>query len=354
MGWSDTFVQALKDACTLARCVAAFTLAAALTAPVHAQTLDLSGKTVTLAIATPSGGGYDLYGRMVARHIGRYLPGNPTVVPQNMPGAGSLIAANWLANVAPKDGTAIAIIPSATLFENLLGNAQARFDARALRWLVSLNDYTAVAVAWHDTPLMTADDLLTKEFLVGSNAPASDTTVWPLLLNALIGTKTKLVRGYSGTAGIALAMERGEVQGVIGDDWASIKANKASWLSEKKVRILMQMTADRHADLADVPLASEFAKDEDNRRVLALFVARQKYGRPFLAPPGTLDAVADIYREAFAKLVIDGEFLRDAQQAQLIIKVAPGAEVTALVQSLHTLPRQVIDKASTLIRRITQ
>src|SRR3954471_6907867 len=118
--------------------------------PAHAP-VDLAGKPVTLAISTPAGGGYDLYGRMVARHIGRYLPGNPTLVPQNMPGAGSLIAANWLANVAPKGGTAIAIIPSATLFENLLGNTQARFDARALRWLVSLNDYTAIAVAWHDT-----------------------------------------------------------------------------------------------------------------------------------------------------------------------------------------------------------
>jgi tripartite-type tricarboxylate transporter receptor subunit TctC len=358
MGSSDTFVSRDWFASTLARCVAALafalTLAASVVEPSHGQTLDLSGKTVTLAIATPSGGGYDLYGRMVARHIGRYLPGNPTLVPQNMPGAGSLIAANWLANVAPKDGTAIAIIPSATLYENLLGNAQARFDARALRWLVSLNDYTAVAVAWQDTPFQTADDLIGKEFLVGANAPASDTTVWPLLLNALIGTKTKLVRGYSGTAGIALAMERGEVQGMVGDDWASIKANKASWLREGKVRILMQMTADRHADLSDVPRAEELANDEDNRRVLALFVARQKYGRPFLAPPGTPDVVADVYREAFAKLATDGDFLRDAQQAQLIIKVAPGAEVTALVQSLHALPREVIDKASALIRRITQ
>src|SRR5690349_14179299 len=133
----------------------------------HSQSVDFTGKTITLAIATPAGGGYDLYGRLVARHIGRYLPGNPTVVPQNMPGAGSLIAANWLANVAPKDGTAIAIVPSATMFENLLGNAQARFDARKVRWLVSLNDYTAVAVAWHDSAIMTAADMLTKEFLVG-------------------------------------------------------------------------------------------------------------------------------------------------------------------------------------------
>jgi tripartite-type tricarboxylate transporter receptor subunit TctC len=332
----------------------ALVLAVAFATIAQAQPIDLTGKTVTLAIATPSGGGYDLYGRLVARHIGRYLPGNPTVVPQNMPGAGSLIAANWLANAAPKDGTAIAIVPSATLFENLLGNAQARFDARTLRWLVSLNDYTAVVAAWHDTPFTTADDLFSMEFLVGANAPASDTTVWPLLLNALIGTKTKVVKGYAGTAGIALAMERAEVQGMIGDDWASIKANKASWLRENKVRILMQMTSDRHADLSDVPLASEFARDEDNRRVLALFVARQKYGRPFLAPPGTPDAVADVYRAAFAKLVTDGDFLRDAEQAQLIIKVAPSAEVTALVNSLHDLPRTVIDKASSLIRNIAQ
>ena len=327
---------------------------ASLATQAPAQSVDFTGKTVTLAIATPSGGGYDLYGRMVARYIGRYLPGQPTVVPQNMPGAGSLIAANWLGNVAAKDGTAIGIIPSATLFENLLGNAQARFDARAFRWLVSLNDYTAVVAAWHDTPFMSADDLFSKEFLVGSNAPASDTTVWPLLLNALIGTRNKVVKGYAGTAGIALAIERGEVQGMIGDDWASIKANKANWLRENKVRILMQMTGDRHADLRDVPLASEFAKDEENRRVLALFVARQKYGRPFLAPPGTPEAVADVYHAAFAKLVTDADFVRDTSQARLIIKVAPGAEVTALVNELHASPPPVIEKASALIRGITQ
>src|SRR3954462_2005330 len=125
----------------------------------HAQKVDFSGQKITLAIATPSGGGYDLYGRLVARHLGKFLPGNPTLVPQNMPGPGSLIAANWLANVAPKDGTGIAIIPSATLFENLLGNASARFDARQLIWLVSLNDYTAVAAAWHETPFVTTADL---------------------------------------------------------------------------------------------------------------------------------------------------------------------------------------------------
>jgi len=321
---------------------------------VAAQKLDFSGQKITLVIATPSGGGYDLYGRLVARYLGNYLPGNPTLVPQNMPGAGSLIAANWLANVAPKDGTGIAIIPSATLFENLLGNASARFDARRLNWLISLNDYTAIAMAWHETPFITAADMLTRELLVGSNAPASDTTVWPQLLNALIGTKVRMVKGYPGTTGIALAMERGEVQGMIGDDWASVKANKADWLREKKVRILMQMTAARHADLPDVPVVGEFAKDQDKRRVLELFVLRQKYGRPFLAPPGTPPSIVAAYREAFNKVVNAADFLREAARAQLIIKVGSGEDVTALVNRIHDSPKPVIEQASALVKSFSE
>jgi tripartite-type tricarboxylate transporter receptor subunit TctC len=320
----------------------------------HAQKVDFSGQKITLAIATPSGGGYDLYGRLVARHLGKFLPGNPTLVPQNMPGAGSLIAANWLANVAPKDGTGIAIIPSATLFENLLGNTSARFDARQLNWLVSLNDYTAIAMVWHETPFATAADMLTRELLVGSNAPASDTTVWPQLLNALIGTKVRMVKGYPGTTGIALAMERGEVQGMIGDDWASVKANKSDWLREKKVRILMQMTSARHADLPDVPVVGEFAKDEDKRQVLELFVLRQKYGRPFLAPPGTPAPVVAVYREAFQKLVNDADFLGEAERAKLIIKVGSGEEVTALVNRIHDSPKRVIEQASALVKSFSE
>ena len=139
----------------LFKSVLAATLAIAALTSSHAQPIDFAGQKITLVIATPSGGGYDLYGRLVARHLGRYLPGNPTIVPQNMPGAGSLIAVNWLANVAPRDGTGLAIVPSATLFENLLGNASARFDARKLNWLVSLNDYTAVAAAWPPVSYLT-------------------------------------------------------------------------------------------------------------------------------------------------------------------------------------------------------
>jgi len=320
----------------------------------HAQHADLSGQKVALAIATPSGGGYDLYGRLAARHLGRYLPGNPTIVPQNMPGAGSLIAANWLANVAPKDGTAIAIVPSATLFENLLGNTSARFDARQLKWLVSLNDYTAVALAWHEAPIVIASDLVSREFLVGSNAPASDTTIWPQLLNALIGAKIRLVRGYAGSTGIMLAMERGEVQGMVGDDWAGVKASKAALVQDKKIRILLQMTQARHPDLRNVPLAGEFATNEENRRLLDLFVARQRYGRPFLAPPGTPEPIVAAYRAAFAMLLNDAEFRREADQAQLMIKAVSGNEVAALVEEIYAYPKPVLDKATALLRSIAQ
>jgi tripartite-type tricarboxylate transporter receptor subunit TctC len=335
--------------------VATITAALGLAAmPAAALDVDFSGQRITLAIATPPGGGYDLYGRMVGRFLGAYLPGHPTIVPQNMPGAGSLIAANWLYNVAPKDGTAIAIMPSATAFENLLGNPGARFDGRRFNWLVSLNDYTAVAAAWHATPFQTATDLLDKEMLVGASGQASDVTVWPIVLDALIGAKTRPIRGYPGTNGIMLAMERGEVQGVIGDDWASIKANKADWLRERKLRILMQLTAERHPDLPDVPLVGEFATSEANARVLALFVARQHYGRPFLAPPGTPAPVVATYRAAFAKVVSDPDFVAAAATAQLIVKVASGEEVAALVERIYDNPKPVIDQATALLRSIPE
>jgi tripartite-type tricarboxylate transporter receptor subunit TctC len=323
-------------------------------APARAQKADFSGQKITLAIATPPGGGYDLYGRLVGRFLGAYLPGNPTVVPQNMPGAGSLIAANWLYNVAPRDGTAIGIMPSATAFENLLGNAGARFDARRFNWLVSLNDYTAVVAVWHAAPFSAAADLFTKELLVGASGAASDVTVWPLLLNALIGTKTRTVRGYPGTAGITLAMERGEVQGVIGDDWASLKANKGDWLRDQKIRILMQLTAGRHPDLPDVPRAGEFATSASNARVLDLFVERQQYGRPFLAPPGTPPAIVAAYREAFGKVVEDAEFVREANAARLIIKIASGDDVTARVNRIYDNPKPIIEQATALLRSIPE
>jgi tripartite-type tricarboxylate transporter receptor subunit TctC len=325
---------------------------AGLCAPSLAQKIDFSGERITLAIATPPGGGYDLYGRLVGRFLGTYLPGHPTIVPQNMPGAGSLIAANWLYNVAPRDGTAIGIMVSATAFENLLGDTSARFDARQFNWLVSLNDCTAVVAVWHATPFRTAADLFSKELVVGAGGASSDVTVWPLLLNALIATRIRTVRGYPGTVGITLAMERGEVRGMAGDDWASLKANKTDWLREQKIRILMQLTAARHPDLPDVPLADDFATSETNRRVLALFVERQQYGRPFSATRYAArdrGRLAGGFRQADRGRRLHPRGRRGAAHHQDRIE-----EVTARVSRIYNNPRPIIEQATGLLRSVAE
>jgi tripartite-type tricarboxylate transporter receptor subunit TctC len=318
-----------------------------------AQTVNFAGKPISITVGSPVGGGYDAYARLAGRHLGKFLPGNPSVIVQNMPGAGSLIAANWLAAGAPTDGTAIAILPSATMFEPLLGNTRAQFDLRKVKWLASLNDYTAVITVWHAAPFMQAKDLIGREMLVGGTSPGSDVWVWPNLLNALIGTKFKVVSGYPGTAGVSLAMERGEVQGLVGDDWDSVKSNQAAWLRDKKIRVLMQLRLTRHPDLPDVPTALDFASD-DTRDVLNLFIARQSFGRPFIAPPATPAPILAALREAFAKMLADPDFLQDAAKVNLTIKGASGEEISALVDKIAASPKSVIDRASAELRLLDQ
>jgi tripartite-type tricarboxylate transporter receptor subunit TctC len=333
--------------------LAFMTVAALALAPTaHAQKADFSGQKITLAVGSTAGGAYDLYGRLVARHLGNHLPGNPIVVPQNMPGAGNLIALNWLYNVAPKDGTALAIVQNTAPYENLMGNANARFDARRFNWLASLNGYTGMAMVWHTTPFRTAQDLIDRPSLLGASGATSDVTVWPHLLNELIDTKTKTVKGYPGTAGIALALERGEVQGSIGEDWDGLKVSKGRWVSEKLIRVLLQLTLTRHPDLQDVPLVLDFAKTPESRATLEFFVARQQYGRPFIAPPGTPSPIVAAYREAFLKLVDDPAFRQEAAQQQAAIDLATGETVAAFVDRLHATPKPVLDRAIALTKSV--
>jgi len=329
---------------------------AALAAPtgVHAQTVDFSGQKITLAVGSTAGGAYDLYGRLVARHLGHHLPGHPTIVPQNMPGAGNLVALNWLYNVAPKDGTALAIVQNTAPFESLMGNANARFDARRFNWLASLNGYTGMAMVWHTTPFMSAQDLIDRPSLLGASGATSDVTVWPHLLNELIGTKTKTVKGYPGTAGIALALERGEVQGSIGEDWDGLKVSKGRWISDKLIRVLLQLAFARHPDLQDVPLVLDFARTPDARAILEFFVGRQQYGRPFIAPPGTPAPVVAAYREAFVRLAGDPNFRQEAAQQQAAINLAAGETVAAFVERLHATPKPILDRAIALTRSLTE
>ena len=310
----------------------------------------MAGKRIAVVVGSPVGGGYDAFGRLVGRHLGPMIEGGPTVVVQNMPGAGSLIAANWIANTAPKDGTAIAILPNATVLEALFGNTNARFDGRKMNWLGNLASLTPVAVVWAESPLKTPQDLFTRESIIGASDAGTSLSRLPKILNSLIGTKFNVIDGYNGSAGVALAMERGEVQGQVGNTWDSIKASDGHWVREKKIRVLLQATMTRDPDLADVPTALEFVPPE-NREVLELIIARSTYGKLFMAPPGVPAPIMAALRQGFNRMVDSADFRRDAERSQLEIQFANADDVSATFDRISAVSRATIDRAIEEIRK---
>lgn len=319
------------------------------TAPAAAQ--DYTGKQMSIVIGTGSGGGYDAYARLVARHLGRQLPGNPTIVANNMPGAGAIVAANWLFNVAPRDGTALGIIPGSAYFQAFLGHKQAKFDARQFNYLASLADYHGIAVVWTGGAVSSAADLADKELVVGGAGAGSDITIWPRVVQSMLGAKIKLVTGYIGTTGVYLAMERGEVQGLVGNDWDGVKTTKADWLREGKIKPILQIAPARHPDLPDVPTLLELARTERDRDVLDLFIARQLYSRPFETTPGVPEATVAQLRTAFERMVADPDFNADAKKSRLPIKFTTGADVQASVERIHRAPADIVQHAMAEIAR---
>jgi len=323
-------------------CAAAF-LAFCPTLHAHAQD-PLSfykGKTVDLYVGYSAGGGYDVYARALARHIGRFIPGNPTIVPKNMPGAGSLVLANWLYNVAPKDGSAFGMIGRGTAFDPLLGSTKAQFNAAKFNWIGSMNDEVSVCVAWHTSGIAKLEDVTQKELTVGGTGPAADTDQFPKVLNATIHTKFKIIPGYPGGNDIDLAMERGEVMGRCGWSWSSVVATHKPWVDDKKINILVQLSLAKHADLSHVPLVTDFAKSDEERRIFRLVFARQPMGRPFLAPPGVpMDRTATL-RKAFMDTMKDPGFLAEADKMQLEINPVSGDAVQTIVQDVYQTPKSI-------------
>jgi tripartite-type tricarboxylate transporter receptor subunit TctC len=309
------------------------------------------GKTVELYVGYSAGGAYDLYARVLARHMGRHIPGNPTVVPKNMEGAGSLRLANWLYNVAPKDGAAFGTIGRGTSFDPLLGNKTAQFDATKYTWIGSANNEVSVCVAWHTAGITTFDDLRAKELVVGGTGAAADTDQFPKILNGVLGTKFKIVTGYPGGNEIGLAMERGELQGRCGWSWSSVKSTHQKWYDERKFHILMQLALEKHPDLPNIPLVVDLANNEEQRKILELIFARQVMGRPFLAPPGIPSDRAEALRKAFTDTMKDKEFLAAADKAQLEITPVSGEQVEKLVKTMYATPAEIAQKAIALLAR---
>jgi tripartite-type tricarboxylate transporter receptor subunit TctC len=309
------------------------------------------GKTVEIYIGYSAGGGYDVYARMLARHMGKHISDNASVVTKNMPGAGSLVLANWLYNVAPKTGTAFGTIGRGTGFDPLLGNKRAKFDATKFNWIGSMNDEVSVCVAWHTTGITKLEETMQKELVVGGTGPAADTDQFPKILNAVIGTKFKIVSGYPGGNDVGLAMERGEVQGRCGWSWSSVIATHKNWLDEKKINILAQLSLTKHPDLPNVPLITDFAKTEEQKQIFRLVFARQVMGRPFVAPPGIpADRVAAL-RKAFLDTMKDPVFITEAQKTQLEINAVSGDEVQKLVEEVYKTPEAVAQKVAEALKR---
>jgi tripartite-type tricarboxylate transporter receptor subunit TctC len=307
-------------------------------------------RTVSVIIGYSVGGGYDAYARLLSKHMGKHLPGHPTLVPQNMPGAGSFKAANYLYAVAPKDGSVFGTVARGMAMEPLLGNAQ--FDSRQFTWLGSVTNETSFCAAWNTSPVKNWDDMLTKELIVGGNGAGSDPDVYSLALKNLFGAKMKLVTGYPGSSDIDLALERGEIGGRCGWSWDSLKSRHPSWLSENKFNILVIFGTVKNAEMpAAAPLIGDFAKTEEQRQIVKLLLARQILGRPFFGPPGIPEDRKQALRKAFDDTMRDADFTAEAAKIELEVNPVPGTEVDTLLAELYRTPKDVLAKAAEAIQK---
>lgn len=308
------------------------------------------GKTIELHIGYTSGGGYDVYGRIVARHMGKYIPGNPQIVPKNTPGAGSLRAANWLYAAAPKDGTALATVARGAAFDPLLGVTAAQYDGNKFNWIGSANNEVSVCVSWHDSGVTSFQDLLKKELVVGGTGPTADTDQFPRVINAVLGTRMKIVPGYPGGNDVSLAMERGEVKGRCAWSWSSVLATRQDWVRNKRIHVLVQLALQKHPELPDVPLVMDLARTDEERAMLNLVFARQTMGRPFMAPPGVPAERIAALRKAFMDVMKDKELLAEAEKMSLEISPVSGEELQALVARGYATDPAISKKVAELLK----
>jgi tripartite-type tricarboxylate transporter receptor subunit TctC len=308
-------------------------------------------KQINLQIGYPPGGGYDTYGRLLARHMGQHLPGNPTFVVSNVPGAGSIILANNLYNRAPRDGSVIGIVTGDAALNPLFGHPEAHYDALNFSWIGSMSEETSTCFAWHSAPVQSIQDVFHRPFIVGTSSSTGTTYSYPTSSNYLLGTQFKIISGYDGTNGAMLAVERGELEGMCGTAWNSIKSGRPQWLSEHLIRIILQEATHPNPDLAGVPTVMDLAKTEQQKQALRLIYGWQIMGRPVVAPPGVpADRIA-VLRAAFDATLRDSTFLAEAEKAKLDIRPVGAAEVMAFLTEVYRTPKPVVEEAAIALGR---
>jgi tripartite-type tricarboxylate transporter receptor subunit TctC len=304
------------------------------------------GKTISLIIGYSVGGGYDLYARLLARHMGKYIPGHPTIVPQNMTGAGSLRAANFIYGAAPKDGTVFGTFGRTIATTPLLMPGTAQFDGTKFAWLGSITNEVSICVTWHASPVKVWQDALEKPITMGGEGSGADPDVYALLYKNVFGAKWKLVTGYHGTNDTVLAMERGEVDGLCGLSWSTLKSRHMQFFNDKKINVIIQAALKKQPELANVPLASELTKDPERLQILRFLLASQEMARPFAAPPDIPADRRSALISAFEKTTQDADFLTEAQKLSMDINPLPAQTMTQLLVDLYATPRAVVEKAA--------
>jgi tripartite-type tricarboxylate transporter receptor subunit TctC len=328
-------------------------LVAALTASVPARAADFAGKTITLIVSTGAGGSYSHIANAFARNMPRHIPGAPNIIVKNMPGAGNVLATNYLHNIAPKDGTTIGTINNSIPLHQALDGKGVKYDAAKFNWLGSTGTYNSVAYVWHTAGVKRFEDVTGREVVLGGTGVGSSIVIYPIAMNNLLGAKFKIVLGYKSVGEIDVAMERGEVQARTGS-YAGLRDEHPDWLRDGKVVIIAQIGATRDKGLKHVPLLTDLAKTDEHRQILRLISSPIALGRPFLAPPGVPAETVAILRQAFQATMRDRQFLKEAEKTNLDIDPISGDDIAKVVNETIGAPRAIIEAAKTaMIARVS-
>ncbi len=311
--------------------------------------ISYAGKQIRMVIASGAGGGYDTYARILGRHLYRHIPGNPSIVNQNMPSAAGMAATNWAYSAAaPRDGTAILATYNSLLAEPLYGNPVARFDPLKFETIGSISKQQNICATWHTSPIKSIDQAKTRELTVAATGTTGDSASLPRILNATIGTKFKVIAGY-GTTEQRLAVERGEVDGVCGLSYSTLKAANPEWIQKKRINILIQTGAKPQNDLPDVPLLINLVTQPDDKKVIELLSFAQEMGRPFLMPPDTPKDMVTVIRRAFDATLKDPQFLAEAEKTFLEVDPLTGEEMEQQLRRAYAAPMPIVRRAAKFV-----
>jgi tripartite-type tricarboxylate transporter receptor subunit TctC len=319
----------------------------------EAQDVSYKGKQVRMVIGSGAGGGYDTYARVLSRHMSKHLAGNPNFVDQNMPGASGMAATNWAYSVAPKDGTVILSTYNALLLEPLFGNKSAVYDPRQYEWVGSISKQQNICMTWHTSAVKTIEQAKEREIVVAATGATGNAATLPKIVNAMLGTKFKVVGGYETTES-RLAVERGEAEGICGLSWSTLKASNPDWVKNNRMNIMLQTGATAQAELPKVPLLLDKVTDPNDKKLLELLFVPEDMGRPFAMPPGTPKPMVTAMRRAFDATMKDKAFLAESEKAQMEVDPVSGEEMERMLKSAYDTPPALVDKAADLMGRQTK